>query len=266
MSRNGERPAFEAHVALVVCVKAALSLGCIGGEPPPPPAPPPELPPAVERATYRARGLDQDRRYLLYLPEAPPESGSVDLVLVLPGIGADPERTLGVLPDLHRGADRHGFALVVADSTGYLGGSRFVRENRLDELHREYLFGLVDHVAVRLADEHGWTVGRRFVIGSSAGGAGAWRMVLARPQYWAGLGLVVPAGAPFEERVDELRHLRVAFLQGDRDTAIDVGWNRRAVERLSEAGVAVLMIEVPGAGHRVARTRGLPELLEFLLW
>lgn len=224
----------------------------------------------MQEGTYWADGLGESRQYFLYRPvrdedREAHEELTVDLVVVLPGIGANPRRTLEVLPQLAQEAERLSFVLLLPDTTGYIGSSRLVRESGLNELHAEYVYGLVAEIASTLREDPGLTVGRRFLVGTSAGGAGAWYLVLRRPGLWSGLGLVAGAGYPFAEHLEELRHLRVAFLQGDQDTAVDIDWNRRAARTLKEAGVAVQLVEVPGAGHEVARTTGLPELFEFLL-
>lgn len=244
-----------------------LPVGCERPERPPEPPPVPrtdELPKGVERGVFRAEGLAQDRRHLLYVPESLDGARRGALVLVLPGIGADPVRTIQVLPHLRDEAERHEFVLLLADSTGYIGSSRFVRDNRLNELHADYLFGLVDHVAGRMSAERGLSIDRRFVVGTSAGGAGAWYLVLQRPVFWSGIGLVVGASLSLEGQLDRLAHLRVAYLLGERDGAVSNDRNRDNAAALERAGAAVQLMEVAGAGHRVARTTGLPELFAFL--
>lgn len=254
------------RVALVLA--ALLLLGGCEEQPSPYPSrrpDPPPLPAGVQERTYRAEELGENRHYLLYRPAATPDREATDLVVVLPGIGANPRRTLEVLPQLVDEARRLDFVLLMPDTTGYIGSSRLVREGGLNELHAAYVYGLVDAVTGMLAEDETTAIRRRFLVGTSAGGAGAWYLVTRRPEIWDGLGLVAGAGLPFEEHLDDLRHLRVAFLQGAQDTAVDIDWNRRAAGTLEQAGIPVQFVEVAGAGHEVARTTGLPELFAFLL-
>ena len=91
---------------------------------------------------------------------------------------------------------------------------------------------------------------RVYLTGISMGGGGALGLALTRPDTWAAVAPVCPAGFPgFEELAGNALNFPVRLFQGDQDPLVPVESSRLWQRRLLDVGVAADYIEYPGVRH-----------------
>lgn len=91
---------------------------------------------------------------------------------------------------------------------------------------------------------------RVYLTGISMGGGGALGLALTRPDTWAAVAPVCPAGFPgLEELAGNALNFPVRLFQGDQDPLVPVESSRLWQRRLLDVGVAADYIEYPGVRH-----------------
>jgi pimeloyl-ACP methyl ester carboxylesterase len=91
---------------------------------------------------------------------------------------------------------------------------------------------------------------RVYLTGISMGGGGALRLALTRPDLWAAVAPVCPAGfAGIEELAGNALDLPIRLFHGDQDPLVPVESSRLWQRRLVDLGVAADYIEYPGVRH-----------------
>jgi len=91
---------------------------------------------------------------------------------------------------------------------------------------------------------------RVYLTGIGAGGGGALRLALTRPDIWAAVAAVCPAPSPdLEELAGNALNLPIQIFHGERDPLIPVHVTRGWHKRLLEAGAPVEYTEYPGVRH-----------------
>ncbi len=94
---------------------------------------------------------------------------------------------------------------------------------------------------------------RVYLTGPSMGGGGTLWLGLSRPDLWAAIAPVCPAGPPgLEELAPNLLNLPAHFFHGDSDSLVPVETSRGWVRRLKDSGAQADYTEYPGVKHNSA--------------
>ncbi|MEM8996267.1 MAG: dienelactone hydrolase family protein [Acidobacteriota bacterium] len=206
----------------------------------------PEGVPAVEARSVSM--ASQSVRHLVFTPSgygAEPDR-RWPLIVGLHGTAGRPEGVMG-FQRLTELAERYGFLVVCPHSSG------------VGELHRRYVMRVLEETEAhyRVDPE------RIFLLGFSRGGAGVVQLAAEYPGRWAALAPISPAIRSRASEVEDLRHLPIILVVGDRDRAISVGTVRRWARRMEELGMRHQLVELPGLGHDLRRVNFLPLVFEF---
>jgi predicted esterase len=201
--------------------------------------------------TYISDVDDSEQPYGLYVPPAFDPSKPYPLVLSLHGAGsnhrlnlrqvfgkgeqpgesmAQASRSFPPLPAVH-----YLVASVFARGTmGYQGLAETEVDAVLSDVQRRF------HID---AD-------RVYVTGLSMGGGGALWLGLTRPDRWAAIAPVCPAGpAGIDYLAPNALNLPVRLFQGAQDPVVPVGRSRQRYERLFTLGTPIDYVEYPDVRH-----------------
>ena len=87
---------------------------------------------------------------------------------------------------------------------------------------------------------------RIYVLGSSGGGRGTWKLLEMRPKMFAA---AIPVCANFDIDPKELAHIPLWLFHGDADQLVPVEQSRKAFEAMSAAGADIRYTELRGVRH-----------------
>ena len=108
---------------------------------------------------------------------------------------------------------------------------------------------LVFDVMAALEEEFSIDQTRRYVVGGSMGGYGAWHFVGSRPGMFAAAMPFCGAGDP--ELAENMIETAVWAFHGDADRNVPVRGSREMIEAIRKAGGTPLYTEFSGTGHNV---------------
>lgn len=207
--------------------------------------------------SYHMEEAKRDIDYALYVPTEYDEARPAPLVVLLHGLGSNPEQVIG-----YRGivdeAEARGYVVVAPygfNERGWYGsrgkgkdgpyfGTKKDPEN-LGELSEKDVFHVLGIVEKELRiDEK-----RRFLMGHSMGGAGTVYLGATRNDLWAGLAPLAPAlGGPMD-MLKQLGKTPVYVVSGDKDRLVPVATVRSWVEEMKRLEVPVRYEELAGGDH-----------------
>lgn len=192
--------------------------------------------------------------YRVHLPDVYDGETRLPVVIALHGQGGTAttffERDNRLFPRL---AERHGFIGVTVLGFTSTGGYGLQSENPDPARARESRLSEQDvlNVLSRVEREYRVDSSRRFLVGRSMGGDGAWHLGAKYAEKWAAIAPIAAGLTPSAEQVQQLKDngVRVFVAHGGADMATSVEASRRAGELLDEMQVRSEYFELPGAGH-----------------
>ena len=223
----------------------------------------------LRRHFYRS---DVDRTmepYCVYRPKGRRGRKGLPLVILLHGYGGD-ERSM-IQEDVAALADRYGMLLLAVRGRG---------NSFYDRQAEEDFFRAFEATCARYHIDRD----RVYLVGTSMGSTGVWRMVTRFPHLFAAVAPVCgwtqprlwyrkwygPADNPGEvdacmrpllddlnslDAAENMIHVPAFVLHGARDETVSVEHSRRMVARLRALGAAVVYREYARSGHKGFRTR-----------
>ena len=220
--------------------------------------------PAVQTLSYRLEGAQRDISYALFVPSRYDAAKPAPLVVLLHGLGSDPQQVMG-----YRGvteeAERRGYVVVAPygyNSHGWYGslgqGSDFARRFRRGggggaERDPENLGELSERdvlqVLERTRASHAIDPGRIYLMGHSMGGGGTLYLAMKYPSLWAAIAPMAPAIYSDPAGLEKARRIPAIVVQGENDRLVRASATRRWIARMRELGMTHTYIEIPGGDH-----------------
>jgi predicted peptidase len=204
------------------------------------------LPKMINQGTYK--------KYLLYVPPLPPESGKYPLLLYLHGSG---ERG-NDLSELEDSGPRP--FLMQHPEYPFVLVSPLCRAN--DHWHSKYLADLIHSVSETVPVD----MDRIYVTGLSMGGNGTWHMAQDVPDLIAAIAPVCGRSWYDPEQVKAMKDVSVWAFHGDQDDLVPIEESRRIVDQLTAMNADVRFTIYEGKGHAIwDTTYANPGLYEWFL-
>ena len=211
----------------------------------------------IEKRSYFFEEADKDMEYALFVPKSYKKSKASPLVVLLHGLGSNPNQVIRYRGIVSEAQDR-GYLVVAPygyNSRGWYGsrgqgkkGYMFGRAgdpDNLGELSEKDVMNVLEIVR----DEFQIDENRIYLMGHSMGGAGTVYLGSKYPEIWAGLAPLAPALDGRLELIDSMKELPVMVVTGDRDRLVPVQNVRRWVNRMKELEMAVEYKEIERGDH-----------------
>ncbi len=228
----------------------------------------------VRMRSYRFEEAGKKMDYALFVSSKVKKKGknkkneTYPLIMLLHGWGAAPAAFMrGNLLDL---AQEGGY--IVVGPTGYSKNAAFGAPMgaagdpgggpaNVDELSEKDAMNVLEI----MRGDYDIDDGRIYLLGISAGGAGAFHLGVKYAPKWAAVAAIAPASfylqpSMFEPVKDTLP---VVIVHGDADTVVPVARSRRWVEEMAAMGMALKYFEIQGGGHGNVTADGMPHIFEF---
>lgn len=217
----------------------------------------------VEVRSYFFADAKKDIEYALFVPKSYDKAKPAPLVVVLHGLGSNPKQVIGY-EGITDEAGKRGYIVVAPygyNSRGWYGsrgegkeGPYFGTKADPDNLGALSQKDVMNVLAIvreefRIDDE------RIYLMGHSMGGAGTVHLGAAFPAIWAGLAPLAPALDDKIARLEEIKHIPVHMVTGDKDRMVPVQRVRRWAEQMKELGMDHTYVEIAGGDHVMAITR-----------
>lgn len=90
---------------------------------------------------------------------------------------------------------------------------------------------------------------RIYLMGHSMGGAGTIHLATKFPELWAALAPLAPALDDKTSRLQEIKHLPVQLVMGDKDRMVPVATIRKWVEEMKKLKMDYRYEEIAGGDH-----------------
>ncbi|MCA8954277.1 MAG: alpha/beta fold hydrolase, partial [Planctomycetes bacterium] len=222
----------------------------------------------VERRTYRFEAAGRDQEYALFVPESYRAEAPAPLIVLLHGLGSNPQQVIGYDGITQQAAAR-GYVVVAPfgyNERGWYGsrgkgkdGPFFGRAedpDNLGELSEQDVVNVLDIVRRELAIDPD----RIYLMGHSMGGSGTLYLGGRYPDVWAGLAPLAPAVDRDTSRLEALRHLPIHLVTGDADRLVRVESVRRWVAVMQQLGIVHDYVELAGGDHVRAIAKN-PEMI-----
>lgn len=236
----------------------------------------------VTMRSYRFDEIDEKIQYALFIPKKVKEKKKIKkdedikknpLIILLHGWGAPAAAFMrGNMLDL---AQEEGY--MVVGPLGYSVNAAFgapmspakQTPTKKDASERRNINELSEKDAMNvleiICDEYYIDENRIYLLGISAGGAGAFHLGVKYASKWAAIAAVAPATfsmgpAMFAPVKDTLP---VIIVHGDADTMVPVAVSRGWTKKMSEMQMKYRYIEIQGGTHGNALYAGLPGILAF---
>jgi len=130
--------------------------------------------------------------------------------------------------------------------------------DELSEMDAMNVLGLI-------REEYDIDESRKYIIGISAGGAGAIHLGVKYVEEWAAIAAVAPAAFYLQPAMLEpvKDSLPVVIVQGDADTVVPVRQAQRWVSKMQELEMTYKYYEVQGGGHGNVLNPAMPHIFAF---
>ncbi len=138
------------------------------------------------------------------------------------------------------------YVLVPQHGAGAIWGPKPFNRPDVEDLYvkndLEPVSRLLDDLLARLPIDPA----RVYVLGSSGGGRGTWKLLEMRPELFAA---AIPVCANFDIEPAELAHIPLWLFHGDADQLVDVAQSREAFDAMRAAGADIRYTELRDVRH-----------------
>ena len=222
----------------------------------------------VLNRTYFFEEADKDQSYALYIPKTYDATKRSPLVILLHGLRSNPNQIMnykGIIDE----AEKRGYVLAAPygyNERGWYGSRGKGKEGRgfgkagdpenLGELSEMDVMNVLEMVQTE------WSIApdRTFLFGHSMGGGGALHLAATYPDVWTGLACMAPSFQGTFSSLENLKHLPVFVVTGDKDRLVPVRDVRRWVDEMRLLNMDVLYNEIEGGRHFGTITRN-PDMI-----
>jgi predicted peptidase len=214
--------------------------------------------------SYRFEQTGENMEWALFVSSKVDRERPSPLVIALHGRGVGPT---SILRDLVvESAESRGY--IVAAPMGYNESGWFgiyESDRSTPPELREYSEADVLNVLAMVRAEFNVDENRIYIMGASMGGAGALYLARQHPDIWAAVGAGAPAFRESQRREDiqQILHMPVVLVHGDRDAMVDVGVSRRLAADMDSIGMTFEDLEIPGGSLPDAFGWGAPFVFDF---
>lgn len=217
----------------------------------------------VDKRSYFFAEAKQDVEYRLYVPKSYDKEKASPLVVLLHGLGSNPQQVIGY-EGITAEAEKRGYIVVAPygyNSRGWYGsrgegkaGAFFGTKDdpdNLGELSQKDVMNVLDLVTKEFRiDEN-----RVYLMGHSMGGAGTVHLAATFPERWAALAPLAPALDARISRLEAIKHLPVHMVMGDNDRMVSVVLVRKWVDAMKNLKMDYRYDEIAGGDHVTSITR-----------
>lgn len=217
----------------------------------------PQQPGRVDKRSYFFEAAKQDIEYRLYVPQSYDQEKATPLVVLLHGLGSNPQQVIGY-DGITAEAEKRGYIVVAPygyNSRGWYGsrgegkagpffGTKSDPDN-LGALSQQDVMNVLELVKKEFRiDEN-----RVYLMGHSMGGAGTVHLAATFPDLWAALAPLAPALDERTARLEDIKHLPVHLVMGDQDRLVPVAVVRKWVEAMKKLKMDYRYEEIAGGDH-----------------
>lgn len=217
----------------------------------------PQQPGRVDKRTYFFEDAKQDIEYRLYVPKSYDKEKDTPLVVLLHGLGSNPQQVIGY-EGITAEAEKRGYIVVAPygyNSRGWYGsrgegkngpffGSKEDPDN-LGALSQKDVMNVLDLVQKEFRID----ANRVYLMGHSMGGAGTVHLAATFPDLWAALAPLAPALDAKTSRLEAIKHIPVHLVMGDQDRMVSVAVVRKWVEAMKKLAMDHRYEEIAGGDH-----------------
>lgn len=209
---------------------------------------------------YFFEEANKNQSYSLYIPNSYDNSKSYPLIILLHGLGGNPNQIIsykGIITE----AENRGYILAAPygyNERGWYGsrgngkdGIGFGKDNDPDNLG-ELSEKDVLNVLKIMKKEFSVNPNQIYLLGHSMGGAGALHLASTYPNEWGGLVCLAPAFQPYQgsySNLQNLKHLPVYVVTGDKDRLVPVRTVRPWIREMKILNMNVQYNEIKGGRH-----------------
>jgi poly(3-hydroxybutyrate) depolymerase len=199
--------------------------------------------------------------YHIYVPTTYTPNRAFPLIVALHGLGANEDSMFGVLYNVPKLAEQHGYIVVAPlgyrSDGGYGAFQAAGQTNRRTQLSEQEVMEVVQ----RIRQQYKIDENRIYLMGHSMGGIGTWAIGARHPELWAALGPISGTGDP--SMIEKMRAIPEVVVHGDADTVVPVTGARAMVAEMKKLGVDVQYIEVPGGNHINVAAMNMAAIFDF---
>lgn len=217
----------------------------------------------IERRSYWFEAAERDQDYALFVPKRVTEKAAAPLVVLLHGLGSNPDQVIRYQGITAEAAAR-GYIVVAPygyNSRGWYGsrgkgkkGAFFGGKNDPDNLGELSEQDVMNVLAI-VQKEHNVDPARIYLMGHSMGGAGTVHLGSTHPEIWAALAPFAPALDTRTSRLEKMKSLPVYMVTGDADRMVKVEIVRRWVDAMKKLEMDHVYVEIEGGDHVKAIAR-----------
>jgi predicted esterase len=201
--------------------------------------------------------------YRVYIPTSYKGDRAYPLLIALHGNGLTEDYFFGLMGNLQKLAEEHGY--IVAAPLGYRvdGGYGYNNGSRPAEDAPKLALSEKDvmHVLDLMTKDYKIDASRIYIGGHSMGGSGSWYLGPKYSQIWAGLATF--AGGVTPETAPQAKNIPQFVVHGDADTTAPVARSRTMVAELKRLGIEHVYVEVPGGTHGSVVAPNLAGMFDF---
>jgi predicted esterase len=223
---------------------------------------------SIQKKSYYFEEASRKMEYALYVPSAYRKDTKSPLVVLLHGLFDNPHKVIrfrGLIPE----AEKRGYIVVAPFGYndrgwyGSLGNREGMKPANLGDLSEQDVL----NVLCRVRQDFNVDGNRIYCMGHSMGGAGSLYLGAKYPDLWAALAPMSPAlpFPTFSQMLEQMRHVPVIFVTGDKDKITPVKPAREFVAGMKDMGMDFHYTELQGAGHLALAFRPdvMVEIFEF---
>lgn len=220
----------------------------------------------IEKKTYEFKDAGKDMEYALFVPSGYDREKKWPLVVALHGLGSNPQQIMRYagLTDL---AEKHGYVVVAPmgyNERGWYGAALPFKKKdgdpaNLAELSEKDVMNVLGIVR----KEYSIDPDRVYLMGHSMGGGGTFHIGIKHPDVWAALAPIAPAVFRPVADLEQIKHIPVILVQGDKDVLVRVERVRPFAEHMKKLGMTHEYIEVAGGDHVTVAYKNMPAIFAF---
>jgi len=223
----------------------------------------------VLKRTYDFKQAGKEMEYALYVPTSYNKSKKMPLIVLLHGLGSNPQGVIGY-QGITAEAEKRGYIVVAPygyNSGGWYGSQGPGKDFRvgrtpadapanLGELSELDVLNVLDVVRKEFKVD----TRRTYLMGHSMGGGGTFYLGMKYKQNWAALAPMAPAIYSDPAELEKIRKMPIIVVQGDKDTLVPVDGTRKWVAKMQELKIPHKYIEIKDGNHILSITQN-PQMI-----
>jgi predicted peptidase len=230
----------------------------------------------VLKRTYDFIEAGKPMEYALYVPSHYNKKKATPLVVLLHGLGSNPQQVIGY-EGITDQAEKRGWIVIAPYGYntggwyGALGQGKQFRVGRVAPDAPDNLGELSEKDVLNVLDiarkEFNVDAKRTYLMGHSMGGGGSFYLGMKYPENWAALAPMAPAIYSDPNELAKIQKMPIIVVQGDKDNLVPVESTRKWVAKMDELKMKHKYIEIAGGNHIQTISKNpqmIAEVFEFL--